>query len=55
MLYYMDIKKGFMIFALGMFLGIISGWAYNYNVVLGVLGYFITVIVIICLAFKDDD
>lgn len=48
----MDIKEGFRIFALGMFLGIISGWAYQYNVVLGVLGYFMTVMVILGLTFK---
>lgn len=51
----MDIKKGFQIFVMGMFLGIVSGWAYQYNVVLGVLGYFITVVVIIGIAFRDDD
>lgn len=51
----MDIKKGFQIFALGMFLGIISGWAYQYNIVLGVLGYFITVVVILGIAFKEED
>lgn len=51
----MDIKRGFQIFALGMFLGIISGWAYEYNVVLGVLGYFITVMLILAITFNDDD
>lgn len=48
----MDIKEGFRIFTFGMLLGIISGWAYQYNVVLGVLGYFMTVMVILGLTFK---